>query len=203
MNRFTVYSLLLTAFLLSGCVSRVVPHDVDRVDQELTGNRGIIMGHASSESAVERKKTRRIYNLEIELPYNEQQKSSRKTTTSKKYTEKKDVSQSKVVSRSSAEKEQGSKTSSFSKAPQVVYSAPSSAGLKYQGQSGAGILVKGVQGKPAKVTTYVVKKGDTLQKISSEMYGTAKKWKKIYDANKDVLKSPDTIKPGQKLVIPE
>ena len=60
MNRFTVYSLLLTAFLLSGCVSRVVPHDVDRVDQELTGNRGIIMGHASSESAVERKKTRRI-----------------------------------------------------------------------------------------------------------------------------------------------
>ena len=192
MNRHIVCSLLLAAFLLSGCVSRVVPRDVDRVDQELVGNRGIIMGQASSKPAAERKKTRRIYNLEIELPYREQQKSSRKTTSSKKYTEKKKVSQ-----------EKGSKTLSFSKGPQVVYKTPSSAGLKYQGESGAGILIKGVQGKEKEETTYIVKKGDTLQKISNKMYGTTKKWKKIYEANKKILKSPDMIKPGQKLVIPE
>lgn len=192
MKRFIAYSLLLIAFLLSGCVSRVVPHDVDRVDQELAGNRGIIMGQASSEPVAERKKTRRIYNLEIELPYREQQKSSRKAIRSKKYTEKKKALQ-----------EKGSGKLSFSKGPQVVYKTPASAGLKYQGESGAGILIKGVQGKEKEETIYVVKKGDTLQKISNKMYGTTKKWQKIYEANKNILKGPNMINPGQKLVIPE
>jgi nucleoid-associated protein YgaU len=50
--------------------------------------------------------------------------------------------------------------------------------------------------------TYVVQKGDTLQKISEKMYGTTKKWKNIYDANQNILKSPDDIRVGQKLVIP-
>jgi nucleoid-associated protein YgaU len=49
---------------------------------------------------------------------------------------------------------------------------------------------------------YVVKKGDTLQRISKEVYGTTRKWKKIYEANKHILKSPDLIKPGQELTIP-
>ena len=50
---------------------------------------------------------------------------------------------------------------------------------------------------------YVVQKGDTLQKISDKVYGTTKKWKKIFDANRDILEDPNKIKPGQKLVIPE
>lgn len=50
--------------------------------------------------------------------------------------------------------------------------------------------------------TYVVQKGDTLEKISKEVYGDWKKWKKIYEANKDKLKSPDRIYLGQKLKIP-
>ena len=50
--------------------------------------------------------------------------------------------------------------------------------------------------------TYIVKAGDTLQKISAEIYGTHKQWVKIYKANKDTLKAPDRIKPGQELKIP-
>ncbi|MDP1853169.1 MAG: LysM peptidoglycan-binding domain-containing protein [Candidatus Omnitrophota bacterium] len=53
------------------------------------------------------------------------------------------------------------------------------------------------------VEEYVVQKGDTLQKISSKFYGTTKKWAKIYDANKNVLKSPDRVYPGQKISIPK
>ena len=49
---------------------------------------------------------------------------------------------------------------------------------------------------------YIVKKNDTLQKISSEFYGTTRKWKKIYDANKNVLKSPDQVYPGTTIIIP-
>jgi nucleoid-associated protein YgaU len=50
---------------------------------------------------------------------------------------------------------------------------------------------------------YTVSKNDTLQKISKKFYGTSKKWMKIYEANKDVLKGPDKVYPGQVLKIPE
>jgi len=50
--------------------------------------------------------------------------------------------------------------------------------------------------------TYKVQRGDTLQKISQRFYGTTKKWTKIYDANRDVLKGPNKVYPGQTLNIP-
>ena len=49
---------------------------------------------------------------------------------------------------------------------------------------------------------YTVQKGDTLQKISQKMFGTTKKWAKIYDANRDALKGPNNIYPGQVINIP-
>ncbi|MDD5567822.1 MAG: LysM peptidoglycan-binding domain-containing protein [Candidatus Omnitrophica bacterium] len=50
---------------------------------------------------------------------------------------------------------------------------------------------------------YTVEKNDTLQKISMKFYGTTKKWTKIYNANKDVLKGPNRVYPGQTLNIPD
>lgn len=50
---------------------------------------------------------------------------------------------------------------------------------------------------------YTVEKNDTLQKISQKFYGTTKKWTKIYEANKSVLKTPDRVYAGQILNIPE
>jgi nucleoid-associated protein YgaU len=43
---------------------------------------------------------------------------------------------------------------------------------------------------------YTVQSGDTLQKISQKLYGTTKKWHKLYLLNKDIMKSPDKIHPG-------
>ncbi len=57
--------------------------------------------------------------------------------------------------------------------------------------------------EPPAVVTYKVKSSDTLQKISMKHYGTTKKWKKIYEANRDKLKSPDKIYAGQVLKIPQ
>lgn len=51
--------------------------------------------------------------------------------------------------------------------------------------------------------TYVVRKGDSLSKIAKEFYGDAKRWKKIFEANRDIISNPDLIRPGQKLVIPD
>jgi LysM repeat protein len=50
--------------------------------------------------------------------------------------------------------------------------------------------------------TYTVKTGDTLSKISKQFYGNANDYMRIFEANKDQLKNPDQIKPGQNLKIP-
>ena len=49
---------------------------------------------------------------------------------------------------------------------------------------------------------YVVKSGDSLSKIAKAEYGNANAWNTIYEANRDILKDPDKIFPGQKLKIP-
>ena len=52
------------------------------------------------------------------------------------------------------------------------------------------------------IKTYVVVKGDSLSKIAKREYGRAEDWRKIYEANKDTIKNPDLIYPGQSLKIP-
>ena len=49
---------------------------------------------------------------------------------------------------------------------------------------------------------YEVVSGDSLSKIALREYGDAKQWKRIFEANKDILTDPNKIKPGQKLKIP-
>ena len=50
--------------------------------------------------------------------------------------------------------------------------------------------------------TYIVESGDSLSKIATREYGDAKKWRAIYDANRDKIENPDLIYPGQVLTIP-
>jgi len=50
---------------------------------------------------------------------------------------------------------------------------------------------------------YVVAKGDSLSKISKMFYGDANHWKRIFDANREVIRNADLIQPGWKLRIPE
>jgi nucleoid-associated protein YgaU len=51
-------------------------------------------------------------------------------------------------------------------------------------------------------TTYTVKSGDSLSKIAKHLYGDADKWHAIYEANKDKIKNPDLIYPGEVLTLP-
>jgi nucleoid-associated protein YgaU len=53
-----------------------------------------------------------------------------------------------------------------------------------------------------KAQTYTVQKGDSLSKIAKETYGDASKWRALFEANKDSIKNPDLIYPGQVLTIP-
>lgn len=53
-----------------------------------------------------------------------------------------------------------------------------------------------------KYESYTIQKDDTLQKISEKFYGTTKKWQMLYDENKDVLKSPNNLRPGKTIKMP-
>ena len=50
--------------------------------------------------------------------------------------------------------------------------------------------------------TYVVTKGDSLSAIAQSEYGDMKEWHRIYEANRDIIKDPDLIYPGQTLRLP-
>jgi nucleoid-associated protein YgaU len=49
---------------------------------------------------------------------------------------------------------------------------------------------------------HTVESGESLSKIAKHYYGKPMKYTAIFEANKDILKNPDVIHPGQELVIP-
>ena len=63
-------------------------------------------------------------------------------------------------------------------------------------------LVDELSGNSEVRRTYVVRRGDSLMKISKKFYGSMKYYKYIFEANKEIMKSPSSVRVGQTLVIP-
>jgi nucleoid-associated protein YgaU len=51
--------------------------------------------------------------------------------------------------------------------------------------------------------THTVVAGDSLSKIAKKLLGNANRWREIHELNKDTIKNPDLIRPGQVLKIPD
>lgn len=66
------------------------------------------------------------------------------------------------------------------------------------------VKADGISAPPqqAQVEYYVIQKGDSLSAIAKRYYGNAKDYPRIFDANREVIKNPDLIYPGQKIRIP-
>lgn len=56
---------------------------------------------------------------------------------------------------------------------------------------------------PVVVKYYTIQKGDSLSKIAKAHYGDAMKYKALFEENREVIKDPDLIYPGQVIRIPE
>ena len=54
----------------------------------------------------------------------------------------------------------------------------------------------------AKDETYIVQPGDTLSRIAQQLYGEARLWNLIFEANRDKLASPNLLRVGMELRIP-
>jgi nucleoid-associated protein YgaU len=68
-----------------------------------------------------------------------------------------------------------------------------------------GMVDSTVHEKTEKIETqrfHIVRKGETLSKISLTYYGSAGKWRKIFEANRETIKNPDKLTAGAKLIIP-
>jgi len=57
--------------------------------------------------------------------------------------------------------------------------------------------------KEAKKVIHTIREGETLSGISREYYGSENKWQKILNANRNVIKDANKLKPGTKLIIPK
>ena len=158
----------------SGC-ARITTQLVDkpRVDQEIQGNGGYLQG-SSHAPVTGRKTTRQMIQTDIELPTADEMNPWRK----------KPLSTAPMPAAKPAEQPSWQEPAKSSE-PEI--------------ESGS---YESEPASPKILETYTVKKGDTLEKISKKFYGTTRKWKKIYDANRDVLKSPDRLYVGKKLQIP-
>lgn len=178
MEKRNVFFVIIfsSVFALSGCVVRTYRVTKDRVDQDLTtGNRGYLMGRAPKVTK-ERKMTRSTQVVEVEMhpPVRVDKKPIRERE------EKKPVTEQAVYTPSVTPYIPPVQGIEPETAPEAV-SAPA-AGQNFK--------------------QYTVEKNDTLQKISMKFFGTTKKWYKIYEANKQILKGPNKIYPGQVINIP-
>jgi len=50
---------------------------------------------------------------------------------------------------------------------------------------------------------YTIQKGDTLSKIARKYYGDPMKYPVLFEANREVIKNPDLIYPGQVVRVPK
>ncbi|MCQ9208513.1 MAG: LysM peptidoglycan-binding domain-containing protein [Omnitrophica bacterium] len=164
-----------------------------RVDQSVSGNRGFLSGKAASAPKEPDFTERKVYKIEIEIPPFSRKKQShirppRKDT---------------VVWGNKGYFIGGETAKGAATAVEPEVTEPQKTPLAKIKEKISQIF----ETKPKEPTktkqTYKVKKRDTLQKISRKFYGTTKKWPLLYKANRDKLKTPDELYPGQVLIIPE
>ena len=169
---------LILTFSFYGCLVRTYTVDKPRVDLEVNGNQGYLKG-TSNESRMPKNKlssNRKISVFEVELGRHNLHKGGQ-------------------------EKIKGNNISKTDEnlSEQIV--------LKEPEESSENKPLLEQANKPKKnekeYKLYTVKKNDTLQKISKKFYNTTRRWIKIYQANKDILKSPDKLYAGQVLKIPQ
>ncbi len=197
MKGLLVSCLLLIGFWLfvSGCVVRTVPYTHERVDQATEGNRGYLTG-TPPKIEPEEKPPRDMLNIEIELPpHGSYEWKDNELTGNRGYVVGAPQIQKEMPAPPTEEKESRPKVLK----PEAYYQP----GLRI---TGARPVIKE---KPAKeevklIDRYIVQEGDTLQKIAAkkEVYGNWRKWKKLFEANKEKIKDPNKIRPGMELVIP-
>lgn len=73
-------------------------------------------------------------------------------------------------------------------------------------EQGSDVFDSTVHEQTEKIDTqrfHIVRRGETLSRISLTYYGSAGQWRKIFEANRQTIEDPDKLTLGQKLIIPD
>lgn len=65
------------------------------------------------------------------------------------------------------------------------------------------VLTAALTAMPASAATYVVKEGDVLGAIAEKQLNASSRWREIYDLNRGVIKDPECLPLGAKLILPD
>jgi nucleoid-associated protein YgaU len=173
--------LLAGLAFLAGCVTlKTYTVEKPRTDTDVYGNRGYLSGEPKEEPEPKETrlgKTRKISVVEVEFGP-ERLEDDLEDAESVAYQEESSFSD---------EYDYEDEYSHLQIDEEVAYDAQELLPEKDQSQ----------------IQYYTVRKNDTLQKISYKFYGTTKKWNKLFEANRDVLKNPDKLYPGTRIKIPD
>lgn len=157
--------LLISIFLLSGCLVRTYTVEKPRLDLEVSGNQGYLFGAPSAEARPNRLgDTRTISVTEVELGSHKPRQL-----------------------RPKEKQEPSVKETDYLREDKEIEQYPS---------------VMPPVSEEKTYTQYTIQQNDTLQKVSYKFYKTTKKWRMLYEENKDILKDPDRIKPGITIKVP-
>ncbi len=185
---------LLVGFFLTGC-ARITTQVVEkpRVDQELEGNRGYLAG--SGPAPVQRKTTRRMLQTDVEMPTWDElhpwKKRAKPEAKAPAASPDLPAWEEETPLRGTfldENLEEAARPDTRAWQPPAVVEEPEES------------VLPALPSQP--LATYTVEKGDTLEKISQKFYGTTRRWKRIYEANREVLRNPNRVYPGQTLTIP-
>lgn len=178
----------LSSIFLGGCLIRTYTMEKPRLDLEITGNQGYLVGSAPANYQSQKKlsSTRKITVVEVELGQHQPKNASL------------ELPPQEVSLPENLQPRQGMKEEE-DLSEQVILEEPQTAPVSSERSFSS------FKEEPSseRYTLYTVQKNDTLQKISYKFFNTTKKWQKIYELNKDVLKGADKIYPGQVLKIPK
>ncbi len=179
--------VVILAVFAAGCGVKAQTYVMtkERVDQEAEGNGGCLSGKCEAAPAPE-KKTRKVYILEVTKPLPESQV--------KKIEE--EIQSSSTSIDVQEEVAQEVVPASASQQRRAVVIPP------IEDELASLDKVEEVPQGPTEDQSYTVLKDDTLQKIAKKFYGSFGKWYMIYEANKEVIKNPNLVKPGTVITIP-
>ncbi|MFH1406600.1 MAG: LysM peptidoglycan-binding domain-containing protein [Candidatus Omnitrophota bacterium] len=170
--------VIVASLVLGGCMTakKVVR---ERVDQQVSGNQGVIYGDVPP--AMRPAKTTREY-IQIDVDLDETFSKIKEPFTPKQKTQ---PAPAPETVRPAPVKPAPAATTRPAPAPMTF--APAA-------QTPAPSLPP---------STYTVKPDQSLSTIAKELYGDGSKWDIIYEANRDKIKNPNKIKAGMTLVIPQ
>ena len=209
---------LVILVTVSGCI-KTHEMQVRRKDQALVGNRGVIMGEVPPQDP-DREKTRTVKVIDIEMPPSKAYKEKRSSIerglpeVSRKPDEEKAVyeAEEEAYKRDAAETEprmtrremieEKDKKRGFVNEEWVKEKAEPEELRPEPVQKRAEKVSEGPEEAKATSTKYTIQKGDTLEKIAKKFYGSVSRWTLIYEANKESIKDPSRIYPGQEISIP-